>query len=241
MSRSAPSSTRLLPPGGIARPTGSRHACRALHTTTASPHPAHSLLPPPLTQVTNPPIDPLREGLVMSLEMRLGGRGNLLQPGAGESACVRRWLAPHEGCGQGLYFCTVACSPPDPNQGSPGCGAASCYALPASCPPSTPTGSYNQIMLKSPVLLESELDAVRNDSALNAQTFSLHYTAGTPHALADALKQLCTQVGWAGGWLWGLGSGPAGAVPVGMFGLQAVGQPASRCRLSCRRCLPCMG
>jgi len=32
-------------------------------------------------QVTNPPIDPLREGLVMSLEMRLGGRGNLLQPG----------------------------------------------------------------------------------------------------------------------------------------------------------------
>ena len=32
-------------------------------------------------QVTNPPIDPLREGLVMSLEMRLGSRGNLLQPG----------------------------------------------------------------------------------------------------------------------------------------------------------------
>jgi hypothetical protein len=32
-------------------------------------------------QVTNPPIDPLREGLVMSLEMRLGGRGNLLAPG----------------------------------------------------------------------------------------------------------------------------------------------------------------
>ncbi len=32
--------------------------------------------------MTNPPIDPLREGLVMSMEMRLGGRGNLLQPGA---------------------------------------------------------------------------------------------------------------------------------------------------------------
>jgi Glutamate synthase central domain len=30
--------------------------------------------------VTNPPIDPLREGLVMSLEMRLGKRGNLLAP-----------------------------------------------------------------------------------------------------------------------------------------------------------------
>ena len=35
-------------------------------------------------QVTNPPIDPLREGLVMSLEMRLGGRGNLLQTSEGE-------------------------------------------------------------------------------------------------------------------------------------------------------------
>ncbi len=34
-------------------------------------------------QVTNPPIDPLREGLVMSLNMRLGKRGNLLQPGPG--------------------------------------------------------------------------------------------------------------------------------------------------------------
>lgn len=32
-------------------------------------------------QVTNPPIDPIREGLVMSLEMRLGKRGNVLQPG----------------------------------------------------------------------------------------------------------------------------------------------------------------
>ncbi|CAG9463312.1 unnamed protein product [Pedinophyceae sp. YPF-701] len=34
-------------------------------------------------QVTNPPIDPLREGLVMSLEMRLGKRGNLLNPDEG--------------------------------------------------------------------------------------------------------------------------------------------------------------
>mmetsp|Transcript_13331 Transcript_13331/g.42296 ORF Transcript_13331/g.42296 Transcript_13331/m.42296 type:complete len:1633 (+) Transcript_13331:103-5001(+) len=32
-------------------------------------------------QVTNPPIDSLREGLVMSVEMTLGKRGNLLMPG----------------------------------------------------------------------------------------------------------------------------------------------------------------
>jgi len=71
---------------------------------------------------------------------------------------------------------------------------------PAGHPATAPSqaGSYNQIMLKSPVLLESELDAVRNDSSLNAQTFSLHYTAGTPHAMADALSELCKQVGRLG-------------------------------------------
>lgn len=40
-------------------------------------------------QVTNPPIDPLREGLVMSLEMRLGARGNLLQPNSDTYRQVR--------------------------------------------------------------------------------------------------------------------------------------------------------
>lgn len=46
------------------------------------PHPHAPPLTLPPFQVTNPPIDPLREGLVMSMEMRLGGRGNLLAPGA---------------------------------------------------------------------------------------------------------------------------------------------------------------
>jgi glutamate synthase (ferredoxin) len=32
-------------------------------------------------QVTNPAIDPLREGLVMSLEVNVGKRGNLLEVG----------------------------------------------------------------------------------------------------------------------------------------------------------------
>ncbi|CAN0498373.1 unnamed protein product, partial [Discosporangium mesarthrocarpum] len=31
-------------------------------------------------QVTNPPIDPLREGTVMSLETTLGARGNVMDP-----------------------------------------------------------------------------------------------------------------------------------------------------------------
>ncbi len=67
-----------------------------------------------LQQVTNPPIDPLREGLVMSMEMRLGGRGNLLTPG------------------------------PD---------------------------TYRQVLLKSPILLESELKGIANDKTLGTKTF----------------------------------------------------------------------
>lgn len=34
-----------------------------------------------LLQVTNPAIDPLREGLVMSLEVNIGKRGNILEVG----------------------------------------------------------------------------------------------------------------------------------------------------------------
>lgn len=34
-----------------------------------------------MSQVTNPAIDPLREGLVMSLEVNLGKRGNILEVG----------------------------------------------------------------------------------------------------------------------------------------------------------------
>jgi hypothetical protein len=59
-------------------------------------------------------------------------------------------------------------------------------------------GSYNQISLKSPVLLESELEAVCGNSALSAQTFTLHYTSGSPTAMQDALTELCKKVG---GWL----------------------------------------
>eukprot|EP00951_Prasinocladus_malaysianus_P045918 scaffold622558_cov43-Prasinocladus_malaysianus.AAC.1 len=77
------------------------------------PHPLATYFKQRFAQVTNPPIDPLREGLVMSLEMRLGARGNLLTPG------------------------------PD---------------------------SYRQVLLDSPILLESELDAIASGNAgLQAQ------------------------------------------------------------------------
>lgn len=38
-------------------------------------------LPTVHMQVTNPAIDPLREGLVMSLEVNIGKRGNILEVG----------------------------------------------------------------------------------------------------------------------------------------------------------------
>ena len=54
-----------------------------LAVLSSRPHPLADYFKQRFAQVTNPPIDPLREGLVMSLEMRLGGRGNLLAPGPG--------------------------------------------------------------------------------------------------------------------------------------------------------------
>lgn len=55
-------------------------------------------------QVTNPPIDPLREGLVMSLEMRLGKRGNLLTAGPDSYAQVCSLAA---GFGTSTLLCYV--------------------------------------------------------------------------------------------------------------------------------------
>ena len=95
------------------------------------PHMLYDYFKQRFAQVTNPPIDPLREGLVMSLEMRLGRRGNLLDP--------------------------------------------------------TPEDA-SQINLPSPVLIESELECVRGDAAMQARTFSLAYEAGKIEA---ALDQLC--------------------------------------------------
>lgn len=102
------------------------------------PHPMATYFKQRFAQVTNPPIDPLREGLVMSLEMRLGARGNLLTPG------------------------------PD---------------------------SYRQVLLDSPVLLESELEAITNGSTgLAASTFELRYKTGGPGSLRSALEALCASV-----------------------------------------------
>jgi len=101
------------------------------------PHPLYNYFKQRFAQVTNPPIDPLREGLVMSMEMRLGGRGNLLQP-TGET--------------------------------------------------------YRQVLLKSPILLESEMAAIAQDKVLGSKSFKLVFEGGKAGALEGALKKLCSDV-----------------------------------------------
>lgn len=108
----------------------------------------------------------------MSLEMRLGKRGNLLTPGPESYAQV--WPLP------------AAC-----------CLPAQCKTclLPrySMCTSAQRCLINLQVMLPSPVLLEDELTSVVN-CGLNNQTFTLHYTTGSPDAMKNALQQLCTDV-----------------------------------------------
>jgi glutamate synthase (ferredoxin) len=52
-----------------------------LAVLSSKPHLLYDYFKQRFAQVTNPPIDPLREKLVMSLTMQLGARHNILQPG----------------------------------------------------------------------------------------------------------------------------------------------------------------
>eukprot|EP00216_Chloropicon_sp_CCMP2111_P005718 CAMPEP_0198237244 /NCGR_PEP_ID=MMETSP1446-20131203/3089_1 /TAXON_ID=1461542 ORGANISM="Unidentified sp, Strain CCMP2111" /NCGR_SAMPLE_ID=MMETSP1446 /ASSEMBLY_ACC=CAM_ASM_001112 /LENGTH=1611 /DNA_ID=CAMNT_0043919327 /DNA_START=169 /DNA_END=5004 /DNA_ORIENTATION=- len=52
----------------------------ALPFMSERPHLLYNYFKQRFAQVTNPAIDPLREGLVMSLDVRIGRRGNLLEP-----------------------------------------------------------------------------------------------------------------------------------------------------------------
>ncbi len=73
----------------------------------------------------------------MSLEMRLGARGNLLAPGA---------------------------------------------------------DSYRQVLLDSPILLESELQAVASDKTLGTKSFKIFFDTGKEGSLEASLRKLCSDV-----------------------------------------------
>jgi glutamate synthase (ferredoxin) len=59
-----------------------------LAVLSAKPHLLYDYFKQRFAQVTNPPIDPLREKLVMSLEMHLGKRGSALRPDASAAAVL---------------------------------------------------------------------------------------------------------------------------------------------------------
>ena len=51
-----------------------------------------------------------------------------------------------------------------------------------------------QVLLQTPILLESELDNIKANSGLQLQSFSLHYETGHPDALKEALSGLCSNI-----------------------------------------------
>ncbi|XP_027068715.2 ferredoxin-dependent glutamate synthase, chloroplastic [Coffea arabica] len=57
-----------------------------LAVLSRKPHMLYDYFKQRFAQVTNPAIDPLREGLVMSLEVNLGKRGNILEVGPGNAS-----------------------------------------------------------------------------------------------------------------------------------------------------------
>ena len=59
-----------------------------LAVLSSKPHLLYDYFKQRFAQVTNPPIDPLREKLVMSLEMHLGRRGSALRPDASGAAVL---------------------------------------------------------------------------------------------------------------------------------------------------------
>ncbi|MGB5134175.1 MAG: glutamate synthase large subunit [Prochlorococcaceae cyanobacterium] len=59
-----------------------------LAVLSSKPHLLYDYFKQRFAQVTNPPIDPLREKLVMSLEMHLGSRGSPLRPDAAGAAVL---------------------------------------------------------------------------------------------------------------------------------------------------------
>ena len=51
-----------------------------------------------------------------------------------------------------------------------------------------------QVLLKSPMLLESELKAITSQTGMANKTFNLHYESGKPGALKAAVNALCKDV-----------------------------------------------
>ncbi len=74
--------------GGAKEPTFCMGDDIPLAVLSDKPHLLYDYFKQRFAQVTNPPIDPLREKLVMSLEMHLGKRGSPLRPNASSASVI---------------------------------------------------------------------------------------------------------------------------------------------------------
>ena len=123
-------------------------------------------------QVTNPAIDPLREGLVMSLEVNIGKRGNILEVGPQNAAqvCFLHIFLTYIFLRTVVIFCS--------------------YNI-------TVFSSFSQfsaqVILSSPVLNEGELDALMKDPHLKPQVLPTFFDirGGLEGSLEKTLKNLC--------------------------------------------------
>lgn len=138
------------------------------------------------SQVTNPAIDPLREGLVMSLEVNLGKRGNILEVGPENASQVRssyfllfNYFTVFHFFFLSLLWCYhifyVILSP--------------LKLLVVLCI----FHIINQVILSSPVLNEGELDSLLKDPILKPQILRTFFDVrkGVEGSLKKSLDKLC--------------------------------------------------
>lgn len=138
------------------------------------------------SQVTNPAIDPLREGLVMSLEVNLGKRGNILEVGPENASqvCSSYFLLFNYFTVFHFFFLSLLW----------------CYhifyvilsplkLLVVLCI----FHIINQVILSSPVLNEGELDSLLKDPILKPQILRTFFDVrkGVEGSLKKSLDKLC--------------------------------------------------
>lgn len=139
-------------------------------------------------QVTNPAIDPLREGLVMSLEVNLGKRGNILEVGP-------------ENVSQVLYIILIfgrldaSTMKLFRRYHSEYCLKFSLrfFLLLISILKVVTLHSFNQVILSSPVLNEGELESLLKDPYLKPQILPTFFNIrkGIEGSLEKTLYKLC--------------------------------------------------
>ena len=129
-------------------------------------------------QVTNPAIDPLREGLVMSLEINIGKRRNILEDGP-------------ENASQVLYSSLLPQSESDDGYNTS--FTINCILMISYTEWTKNIVTFVQLILSSPVLNEGELELLLKDPYLKPQVLPTFFDIrkGVEGSLEKTLIKLC--------------------------------------------------